>query len=318
MPGLEMLDVLIGLVTVYLVFGIACTAVVEAISSWFNVRSNNLQAALAELFSGDLAPGEAFEQAFYAHPLVQALSKGKDGRPSYIPPHIVGRVVEALIKTERAATSLTKAVAGLPGTPETNRIKGLLSACVTQAEGKADAFRAAVEMQFNSVMDRASGWFKRYAQNVALAVAAVLVIAANVDTIALATTLANSPAARAKLVELAQQQVAEADRNLEKAGAQPRTGTPEGADPMTQAKRDTEAARQALDRAKTSLESAGLQFGWQDFPRSTSTVLAKLSGLLVSILAISLGAPFWFDVLQKFMRVRSSGTSPREKSEDKA
>jgi len=44
MLGLETLDVLIGLITVYLSFAMACTVIVEAIASWLNVRSKNLEA----------------------------------------------------------------------------------------------------------------------------------------------------------------------------------------------------------------------------------------------------------------------------------
>jgi hypothetical protein len=32
-------------------------------------------------------------------------------------------------------------------------------------------------------------------------------------------------------------------------------------------------------------------------------------GFVISAFAISLGAPFWFDLLQRFMRVRSSGAA---------
>jgi hypothetical protein len=39
----------------------------------------------------------------------------------------------------------------------------------------------------------------------------------------------------------------------------------------------------------------------------------KVIGLLITALAISLGAPFWFDVLNKFMIARSS-VKPHEKS----
>jgi hypothetical protein len=38
--------------------------------------------------------------------------------------------------------------------------------------------------------------------------------------------------------------------------------------------------------------------------------LTKLAGLTITALAISLGAPFWFDILQKFMNVRGTGTKP--------
>jgi hypothetical protein len=183
MFGLEMLDVLIGLVTVYLAFGMACTAIVEAISAWLNVRSKNLEEALNEFFAGMYKQDETFVKAFYKHPLIQALSQGKDGRPSYIPCHIVGQVVESLVTANVAVKSVTEAVNSLPGMPETNRIKGVLNTFVIQAKGDADEFRKAVETYFDAAMDRTSGWFKRYAQNVAIVASTVLVIGANVDTI---------------------------------------------------------------------------------------------------------------------------------------
>ncbi|TMC39323.1 MAG: hypothetical protein E6J31_09295, partial [Chloroflexi bacterium] len=34
-------------------------------------------------------------------------------------------------------------------------------------------------------------------------------------------------------------------------------------------------------------------------------------GLLATTFAVSLGAPFWFDLLNKFMAFRSSGTPPQ-------
>jgi hypothetical protein len=42
-----------------------------------------------------------------------------------------------------------------------------------------------------------------------------------------------------------------------------------------------------------------------------------LLGWLLSAIAISLGAPFWFDALNKIMVVRST-VKPREKSRDES
>lgn len=64
MFGLETLDVLIGMMTVYFMFGIACTAIVEAISAWTRIRSQNLDVALNEFLSGDLAQNQQFITQF--------------------------------------------------------------------------------------------------------------------------------------------------------------------------------------------------------------------------------------------------------------
>ncbi|MCU0597473.1 MAG: hypothetical protein MUC98_18690 [Desulfobacterota bacterium] len=210
MFGLEMLDVLIGLVTVYLVFALACTAIVEALAAWFDVRSKNLNAAMSEFLAGDIKPGQMFIDAFYNHPLVQSLSKGKKGRPSYLPPEIVGQVLESLVLASGTAKTLTEAVKVLPGDAASNRIKGLVDAFAKQAGGDFAAFRKEVEAHFDALMDRASGWTKRYSQTAAIVVSAVLVVGANVDTVNIASSLASNPSAREKMLEIATQQVAEA------------------------------------------------------------------------------------------------------------
>jgi hypothetical protein len=43
-----------------------------------------------------------------------------------------------------------------------------------------------------------------------------------------------------------------------------------------------------------------------------TTMVAHLPGWIVTVLAISLGAPFWFDFLNRFMNLRSSGRAADE------
>lgn len=287
MFSLETLDVLIGLVTIYLMFGIACTAAVEAITSWFRIRSNNLETALGELFPGTTKSGASFVDQFYAHPLIQCLSKGPKGRPSYIPPEIVSRVAESILLANNAATTLNEAIDALPGTEKDNRLKGLLKAITQQANDDIEGFRFALENQFDAVMDRASGWYKRYTQRVALIVATLLVVGANIDSIAITSQLSTNPAIRLKLVEVS------AAQHVANMGA---------ANVLAD-----------VDATQKLMLNTGLQFGWAACPDSLQAWAAKIVGLLVSIFAISLGAPFWFSVLQRFMQVRATGQLPNEK-----
>ena len=308
MFGMEMLDVLIGLATIYMVFGIACTAAVEALASWFKVRSRNLESALKEFLAAEKSDQDAFVKAFYAHPMIQSLSLGEHGRPSYIPPETVGKVVHAVLLAGKAEKSLRKAVDHLPGSVESNRLKGLLNAIIEDVAEDATAFRKSIESHFNATMDRASGWFKRYTQNVALAVAAVLVLGGNVDTIAIASSLSADPEARAQLVQVAQQQLAVAGELKKQAKAAKKSG-----DELDAAIAQARTAGRTLAQAATQIETSGLQFGWKTFPMRWDEILQKLAGLLVSVVAISLGAPFWFSVLQRFMQVRGSGAAPEAK-----
>jgi hypothetical protein len=306
MFGLQALDVLIGLVTVYLVFALACTAIVEAIAAWSKVRSTNLEAALREFLHGNLTDKQKFVDAFFRHPLVQSISRDENSRPSYIPPETVGHVMQSLVTANGTILTLKDAVEALPGTPESNRIKGLLGTLLTQANGDAAAFRKLVETHFNAVMDRAAGWVKRRQQTVALIVSTVLVLGANVDTVALATSLAGNPEARATMVKTASDLLTNAKEDVDQVKADPEAT----ANQVKEAEEESKAAKDALETATSVVQSAGLHFGWEDWWTSNPTltdILAKAAGLLVSILAVSLGAPFWFDLLQRFMQVRATG-----------
>lgn len=92
-------------------------------------------------------------------------------------------------------------------------------------------------------------------------------------------------------------------------------------------------SREQLRQFTDGLREIGLPIGWQDAsvawlrrgfpgksfaPDSTNAWgawLLLLAGYLITALAVMLGAPFWFDVLNKFMVIRNT-VKPKEKSPD--
>ena len=84
---------------------------------------------------------------------------------------------------------------------------------------------------------------------------------------------------------------------------------------------NVQAARQDLLEES---ERLNLPLGWVDpkvngkedpfalerIPNTASGWAWKVLGLFVSVLAVSLGAPFWFDTLSSFMNVRGAGKVP--------
>jgi hypothetical protein len=75
-----------------------------------------------------------------------------------------------------------------------------------------------------------------------------------------------------------------------------------------------------VTKARDSLEKLPVPLGWceedclPDDPRRPPTalypLLLKFIGLLISVLAVSQGAPFWFDLLQKAVNLRLAGDVP--------
>lgn len=72
---------------------------------------------------------------------------------------------------------------------------------------------------------------------------------------------------------------------------------------------DTQQVRNEVRRATPLPVFGRAPFGaWR-----WSKILAKLVGLLLTAFALSLGAPFWFDTLNKIINIRSAGRAPDEK-----
>jgi hypothetical protein len=62
-----------------------------------------------------------------------------------------------------------------------------------------------------------------------------------------------------------------------------------------------------------SLDGMGLPIGWPETGGwEWNSIWMHLLGWLLTAFAVSLGAPFWFDVLNKFMAARSA-TKPEDK-----
>jgi hypothetical protein len=66
------------------------------------------------------------------------------------------------------------------------------------------------------------------------------------------------------------------------------------------------------DQERTLL---GQLLGWRGSLRDSTAQdwFERILGWILTVLAISLGAPFWFDLLNKFVNIRSNGKSPDER-----
>jgi hypothetical protein len=192
---------------------------------------------------------------------------------------------------------------------------------VNAMEHQAEAFRQNLESWFNDAMQRVGGWYKRWTQRVLLALATVVVIVSNADTVMLIQRLSQDNALRASLVSAAQEAV-KSMPNPES----PEIIPPGGAKPQGEEGRIQHGEDDRIQFVLQKARDLKLPVGWSlDNPNDPGYflppelslefarwVLYKLFGLIISIFAVSLGAPFWFDMLSKFVNLRSAGTPPGE------
>lgn len=175
-----------------------------------------------------------------------------------------------------------------------------LKALLIGAEDEVESFLAAAEKWFDDSMDRVSGWYKRNAQKISIVAAVVVTLALNAGAVRVAERLSDDPSVRAAVVAQAEAAVEE--------------GKAEEGEP-SQPQKAGEQVQTAFDK----LDSRQLPLLWSDAnsPFGSWTVFAlTLPAWIITAIAISLGAPFWFDALSKLAHLRTTGKKPEPKSED--
>jgi hypothetical protein len=369
MFGSTLLDMAIGLVFIYLLLSLVCSAANELIEALLKNRAFDLERGIRELLTPteDAKPGGIVER-LYQHPLVNGLFKGsyKDflvhtertlagrfiGRlnapdlPSYIPArNFALALMDTVMPAASGSASTLSGAAGAcartlgpPGAPNPlaalrNELAAQLAAKQSGQSSPAAALvpeqtwrallvlvdaagddvvraRENIEAWFNSSMDRVAGWYKRRAQWFiffqALAFAAML----NVDSVGIARKLYTDKTVRDAIVATADRFAqdgkpeASVDRIVGLAALKLPIGWTDEAD-----------SPEVFELGRTF--ESGYAWDWLvDFLRRVPALLFNhFGGWLLTALAVSLGAPFWFDLLNKIIVVRST-VKPQEKSVD--
>jgi hypothetical protein len=160
-----------------------------------------------------------------------------------------------------------------------------------------------IETWFNDHMSRASGWYKRRAQTIALVLAGVLAVGANANSIHVVTTLWNNGALRDSIVAQAQTFAAAQTQPQPTPVPSTSASAPPATSPAPPL--DSKQLATSLSNDVSALRAADFPIGWvgdQNRPNWLSPF-----GWLLTALAVSLGAGFWFDVLSKALQLRGTG-----------
>lgn len=268
-------------------------------------------------------------------------------KPSYIPPREFALALLDLLGLTEAPTDETKDLAarlkqlttpatapeslkGLPA-PALAAIQKALRPLLAGVGEDLEKAQRSIEAWYNGAMDRVAGWYKRYAQKLGLVFGIAFVALLNADAVHLTRVLSTDEDVRMAYIAAAEAYIQEAAQDdadtaapVDSAAAAPGTAPPDSTSP-------TQAALDGYNEAVDNLESLGVPLGWAranvsaQWPgrvpeaeppslRNWAGWLAlKVLGLLMTGIAVSMGAPFWFDLLNKMMIVRST-VKPREKS----
>jgi len=285
----NVLNVAIGLFFTYLILSLISTAVHEAAASLSLARGRLLKHGLRRLLSDGATGnrGALFDKVF-GHGLIQGLSR--TSLPSYVPSRTFCLALFDALSENGAGTLFSQIEHGIATMPA-GYAKQSLTTFLANSGGDIAALRARVESWFDDAMDRLTGTYKRWAQLIHFLFGLLVAILFNVDSLNITSVLWHSSDKRAALAAQAQNFMA----------AHPAAG---GGAPD-------------LSSLITQLQDLPVPLGWtQQLWHRTDLLLwlLSLAGWLVTAFAISLGAPFWFDLLQKLLNINVRGAGPRPAS----
>lgn len=330
LPGV--LEAIIGLAFIYLLVSMLCSGVNEMIAQELGRRGKFLREGVINLVSD-----RWIYLRIINHPLVASMYRdlpGKPRTPSYIPP---GNFVDATIDVVlQKASLLDPAFAARLAQPRTfEDVRAAALKCkafgytigdailplLESAQGDLGRARANLEAWYQGGMERVSGWYKKQARRMLLVIGIAVAVLFNVDTLQIATQLARSPALRGALADAASRVAP--------------TGRVEGVDARPGDSAATVSAEDVkkLAASLAKYEKLGLPIGFsclspasldrhdglgpvlrncweQTRQEAGGSWFVKILGWLITGLAVSLGAPFWFDLLNRFVDLRGAGKRP--------
>jgi hypothetical protein len=327
LTGLPALDLAIGLAFIFFLLATLALTIQEFIAAILGLRARTLEQGLRSMLE-DPKAGWRYVDKFYDHALIKSLYRtpppevvmaagaknatkadeqaeapdnvadvGKNAHtqaggtfqralgffkrtkgPSYISPRSFALVVlDNFAPEEGKKTFFDQGSDVLGELPEglQQRLKPLIAG----PQKDVEKLRTNLEAWYDDTMARVSGWYKRKTQIILLVIGCLMVPAINANTIAMAQRMWKDDTVRSAVVAQAQ--------------ANPKAG-------------------QTLNDAANDVDKVvkvGIPMGWRGdaVPHGTDGIALAIGGWVLTLLAISLGAPFWFDTLSRLSRLRSSG-----------
>lgn len=229
--------------------------------------------------------------------------------PSYISStSFSAAIIDLLVPNAAGQTTMAQVQDGIDTLPEwMPTLKQSLQTLAANAGEDIDLFRTSVENWYDDHMSRVSGWYKRHVAKITIVVGTTLILLLNINTLTIGRTLWNSSVVRTAVSSVAANTTS----------------------CQNQSQRDCLAG---LQKQLSDAAQAGLPIGWGTVPDCAAPktscnwldqrgifsrhggsgweIVLVLIGFLITIIALTPGARFWFDILGKLGSLRTTGPKP--------
>lgn len=327
MNKLVIIEIAISITLVYFVLSTFVSSILEIFNQWFKSRGKYLQKQIYKRLNDSL--NKNWGDLLYAHPLVDGLKKNYKTLPSYISGETFGSGMIDVIsregygvkvnieedgsldtsnkpKKDAAFENFKEGLKTLNPSDFTTILYTLLNESANIKE-----LKSSFANWYDDYTERTSGWFVKRMKKWTLMLSVLVTLVFNIDSIEIIKTIWNNDDVRTQLVyEAAVQKWIESDTtNAELSGA------------------ELSDLKQSLDTIPQFLGYYGLPFGWKtkgQFIEESKDNEGKcyaglllgtirwltILGWIITIFALTMGAPFWFNLMNKFINMRSEDKKP--------
>jgi len=298
---LAILSIIIGIVFVLLLFSMLTSAVVEVFHAAFSSRGKHLRETL------EIMLGKEVCAQFYTHAYFRQLSSASKPRsnlklPIWIEKGTFSSVLADVLTPEDSDLSIPERIKLV----KNDNLRKVLDFLWRQSKDDVLVFQKKVEEWFADVMARAKGWFADATKWRLFFIGVALAGILNADTLQIYKSLSANAALRDELVKDAEDFTNAHD------------SVPQGPDTSktsVQANADFKATKQLY--VETVQSPLGLGWGTaSSIPNNLWDWLIKFVGWVLTGVAVTLGAPFWYDLLRKLISFKSGASGESKNNAD--
>jgi hypothetical protein len=298
--GIPSLDVFVALITVYIVLALAVSASTEILTRIVSLRSIGLKSGIRSILQD---PGTkelgGVATNFWNSGIIKSATDG-DSSPNSLDALTFATATLSSIGMELPADT-AKAKAMISASNLNAHLKEVLIGLADRAIRRGTSLHDELAQHFDATMEKVGRWYRHWTQAISLVLAVLFTIYLNANTLDLLHELTVNTQARLELAKI--QSTFTPDEKAYAAAA--KTAAHPG-------DRSYDNAVDRLAETYNIVTKDGLA-GPLEIPNHWQEVVRMICGLLITILAVSLGAPFWFDILGR-INPKAGGTSRPDSS----
>jgi hypothetical protein len=320
----QILDIVLGFSFLFFLFSTLVTLLVEYASSKMDLRAKNLKKGIVKLL--DDSGGQGLSKFFFEHPLIRGLSENENKGFSNLSSDKFSKVLMDVLRTGgdskkvgresnfdnyTITQSIDKVGKDNFKNPDGSETLGLIKTFSKEASEDIKEFQNKLESWFDEQGDRMKDWFSQDIKKVTLITSVILVLLFNIDTIRIYEALSQNEQLRIQFANSASEYFKTNLKETEE--KKPKEGEKEKKDVYHRQEKLTQFYSRDLEEP-IDLLGLGWPQNWSYYKEDGLRILGSLFGMSLSVLAISFGAPFWFDVISRVNKLRNTTRQNQSKT----